>query len=177
MLSSGHMTLEPPVRPFALAMTLRESRVTLWVRRSMIAIAAIYACLFCWSMYRRIWQVLRIEPRATSTVLRPGATVGYDVVTSGEVVNVIRLELVQGARHEILLEQRSRLLAIDAFDVRVFRYTPTVSITASLLSRFQPGPATLRVTGFGAMKLLRTPRPRVAELRVQLEPGPVRGGP
>jgi hypothetical protein len=153
------------------AIPLRESRVTRWVRRALIAIVGIYACLFCWNIYRRVWQVLRIEPRATSTVLRPGATVGYDVVTSGEVPNLIRLELVQGARSEILLEQRSRLHSISAFDPRVYRSTPTVSITAAQLSRFQPGPATLRVTGFGGQKLLRTPDPRVAELRVQLELG------
>ena len=47
-----------------IAIPLRQSRVILWVGRAMIAIAAIYACLFCWNIYRRIWQVLRIERRA-----------------------------------------------------------------------------------------------------------------
>jgi hypothetical protein len=57
-----------------------------------------------------------------------------------------------------------------SIDPRVFRYTPTVPITSALLARFQPGRATLRVTGFGAQKLLHTPAPRVRELVVRLQP-------
>ena len=37
----------------------------------------------------------------------------------------------------------------------------------------QPGPALIRVTGFGGQKLLHTPAPRRRELRVQLRPGQV----
>ena len=149
-------------------MPRRESRVVLWVWRAVIAIACIHAVFFCWSIYRRIWQVLRIEVRATSTVLVPGSAVGYDVITSGEVRNLIRLELVQGAQREILLEQRARVNSVSAYDPRVFRYTPTVTITPELLARFHTGPATLRATAFGDMKLLRIPAPRVRELQVRL---------
>jgi hypothetical protein len=148
----------------------RESRVTRSIRGAVIAIAGIYAVFFSWNMYRRIWQVLRIEPRAASAVLRPGDTVGYDVITSGTVRNRLRLELVQGAHSELLFEQLSNSSTQAVFDVRLFRHRPAVTITPELLSRFQPGPATLRVTGFGALKLLRAPGPRVAELGVQLAP-------
>ena len=136
----------------------------------MIALACVYMLFASWSLYRRIRQILRIEVRATSLVLTPGSTVGYDVVASGETQNRIRLELVQGERSELLLEQRARVNAISALDPRVFRYTPTVAITPALLARFQPGPATLRVTGFGGMKLLHTPAPRIRELQVSLQP-------
>jgi hypothetical protein len=149
-------------------MPRRESRVVFWVRRVLIAVACIHAVLFFWSIYRRIWQVQRIEARATSTVLVPGSAVGYDVVTSGETNNLIRLELVQGARREILLEQRARVNSVSAYDPRLFRYTPTVTITPELLARFRAGPATLRVTAFGGQKLLRTPAPRVRELQLRL---------
>lgn len=155
---------------FAAAMARRESRVVRQVRRAMIAVACIYAVSFWWSIYRRIWQVLRIEARATSLVLVPGSTVGYDVVASGEVRNRIRLELVQGAQSEVLLEQRASVNRVSGLDPRVIRYTPTVTITPGLLARFHPGPATLRVTGFGGQKLLRTPAPRVRELQVRLQP-------
>jgi hypothetical protein len=164
------MSLERPGRPIALAMPDRESRGMQRVRRAVLAIVVIYAVFFSWNIYRRIWQVLRIEPRASTTVLRPGATVGYDVVTSGVVRNQIRLELVQGEHREVLVEQLSRFRTQAVFDVRLLRYTPTVTITPAQLSRFQPGPATLRVTAFGSQKLLRTPRPRVAEMQVQLAP-------
>ena len=155
---------------FASAMARRESRVLVHARRAAIAVFCIYAVFFWWSMYRRIWQVLRIEARANSLVLVPGSTVGYDVITSGEVPNQIRLELVQGTQHEVLFEQRGGVHRVRSLDPRLFRYTPTVTITPAVLARFQTGPATLRVTGFGAQKLLRTPAPRVRELQVRLQP-------
>ena len=153
-------------------MPRRESRVVLWARRAMIAIACIHAVFFCWSIYRRIWQVQRIEVRATSTVLVPESAVGYDVITSGEVPNLIRLELVQGAQREILLERRARVNSVSVYDPRIFRYSPMVTIRPELLALFRTGPATLRVTAFGGMKLLRTPAPRIRELQVRLETRP-----
>ena len=154
---------------FAAALARRESRVVRMVRRVLVAVACLYAVSFSWSIYRRIRQVLRIEVRASAIVLRPGVTVGYDVVTSGEVNNRIRLELVQGAHAEVLLEQRAPVNRISGLDPRVFRSTPDVALTAPLLQRFEPGPATLRVTAFGGQKLLHTPAPRVREMRVRVE--------
>ena len=158
------------MRTFAEAMARRESRIVRGVGRAVIVLACIYAVSFSWSIYRRINQILRIEAHASSPVLAPGARVGYDVVTSGEVQNRIRLELVQGARSEMLHEQRASVNGISGLDPRVFRYTATVDITPALLAGFRPGPATLRVTGFGGQKLLRTPAPRVRELQVRLQP-------
>ena len=155
---------------FAAAMARRESPVVLQVRRATIVVACLYMVSFSWSIYRRINQILRIEARASSRVLSPGETVGYDVVASGEVRNRIRLELAQGGRSEVLLEQRTRANTVSGLDPRVFRHTPTVTITPALLARFDPGPATLRVTGYGGQKLLRTPAPRVRELQVRLQP-------
>ncbi|HEY9230434.1 MAG TPA: hypothetical protein VIP11_27530 [Gemmatimonadaceae bacterium] len=155
---------------FAASMARRESRVVLHVRRVVIAVVLLYMISFSWSMYRRIRQVIRIEPRAASLVLAAGSTVGYDVVTSGETHNLIRLELIQDAQREVLLEQRSHVNNVRSFDPRLFRYTPTVTITPAMLARFHAGPATLRVTGFGAQKLLRVPAPRVRDLQVQLQP-------
>ena len=166
------MTREQPQVQFALGMARRESGGARSIRRAVIAIAGVYLLLFTWNMYRRIWQVLRIEPRAESTTLRPSVLVGYDVITSGVVPNRIRLELVQGERSEVLHEQVARFRTQAVFDVRLLRYTPSVSVTHALLSRFQPGSATLRVTGFGSQKLLRIPAPRVAELQVDLQPQP-----
>ena len=155
---------------FAAVMARRESRVVRLVRRATIAVACLYALSFSWSIYRRLRQILHIEARATSLALNPGAGVGYDVVTSGEVQNRIRLELVQESHREILLEQRASVNRISGLDPRTFRYTPSVVITPALLARFHPGPAVLRVTGFGGQKLLHTPAPRVRELRVRLQP-------
>jgi hypothetical protein len=150
-------------------MPQRESSVVRWVRHIAIAVMCMHVMVSCWSFYRRIWQVLRIEVSVSSPVLTPGSTVSYDVITSGETNNRIRLELVQGSHAETLLEHRGRVSSVSAYDLRLFQYTPTVSITAELLARFQPGPATVRLTAFGGQKLLRTPPPRVRELAVRLE--------
>ena len=152
--------------PARFVMPQSESRVVLWVTRVPIALACVHIGLSCWSTYRRIWQIQRIELRVSSPVLAPGATVSYDVITSGETRNRILLELEQGAQSETLMEQRAQQNAVSAYDPRLFRYTPTVVITPELLARFAPGPATLRLTAFGGPKLLRTPPPRVRELQV-----------
>lgn len=75
---------------------------------------------------------------------------------------------MQGSRSEAMFEQLGGVNAVSAYDPRVSRYTSTVTITPELLARFAPGPATLRLTGFGAQKLLHTPDPRVRELQVTL---------
>jgi hypothetical protein len=150
------------------AMPQRESRGMLWVKRMLMVLVGLNVLLFSWSIYRRIWQVLRIELHASSLVLTPGTTVSTDVITSGEVPNPIRLELVQGAHSEMLVELRGGLPTVRSFDPRLFRYTPSVVITPELLARFEPGPAVLRLTGVGMQKLLRTPPPRVRELDVTL---------
>ena len=138
------------------------------IKRVCIAALAIHMVFASWSLYRRIWQVLHIELGASATVLTPGITVRYDVITSGEVHNRIRLELVQGNHAETVREERTRVSAISAYDPRIFRYERSTPLTRELLSRFDPGPATLRLTGFGGQKLLRTPAPRVKELAVQI---------
>jgi hypothetical protein len=141
-----------------------------WLWRVVIALACVHVALSAWGTYRRIWQVQRIEIFAGSTVLAPSDTVGYDVITSGETNNLIRLELVQGARHQTILEQRAGVNRINTYDPRLFRYTPKITIAPELLATFQPGPATLRLTVFGGQKFLRTPAPRVREVPVRLAP-------
>jgi hypothetical protein len=145
-----------------------DPAAVIWVKRVCIAALAIHLVFAAWSLYRRIWQVLQIEVESSSTVLRPGATVSYHVITSGEVHNRIRLELVQGAHVETVREERARVSAISAYDPRIFRYERSTILTPGLLARFEPGPATLRLTGFGGQKLLRTPAPRVKEIAVQI---------
>src|SRR4051812_28739333 len=134
--------------------TRHDARAVTWVKRVLIGLFCVHFKLAAWDMYKRIWQVLRADLYVSSTTVKAGATVSYDVITTGETYNVIQLELVQGAHTETLLRQRARLQAIATYDPRVFQYTPTITITPELLNRFAPGPATLRLTGFGGQKLL-----------------------
>ena len=150
------------------AVARRESPFLSWIKRVIIVVVCVHVVLSAWSTYRRIWQVLRIELRVSSTVLEPGETVTYDVVTSGETYNRILLELVQDAHAETIFERRGEVNAVNTYDPRVFDDTGTVTITPELVQRFAPGPATLRLTGFGGPKFFRTPPPRVRVLAVQL---------
>ena len=161
--SSALSVMEPR---FAIAW--RESPAVLWIKRVCVAVVCVHLVFSAWSAYRRIWQVLRIELHASSLILTPGETVSYDVITSGETHNRILLELVQGTNAETLLEQHAQVNTVNTYDPRVFEYARTVTITPEVLARFAPGPATLRLTGFGGQKLLRTPPPRVRELAVRL---------
>jgi hypothetical protein len=147
-----------------------KSFVFRWLWRVTIVTMCAQRALSGWGLYRRIWQVQRIEVFATAAVLAPSTTVGYDVITSGEAHNLIRFEVVQGAQHKVLIEQRAGVNRINTYDPRLFRYTPRITITPEFLSGFRPGPAVLRLTVFGGQKLLRTPAPRVRELTVRLAP-------
>lgn len=149
-----------------------QPAAVIWVKRICIAAFAIHMCFFTWSVYRRLWQINHIEVRASSTALAPGTIVSYDVITSGEVKNRILLELVQGAHREVVAQQISRVNYISGYDPRIFRYERTVTLTPDFLARFEPGPATLRLTGFGAQKLLQTPAPRIRTLSVRIIPLP-----
>ena len=150
---------------------LPDSRFQKWGRRLAIALICVHAALLPWELYRRVWQVLRADLAVSSEVLTPGATVSIDVVTSGEIRNRIVLELVQDAQRQTLLEFHGELNRMNMYDVRTYRYTPTVTLTPGVLAHFTAGPAVVRLTGYGGMKLLRTPAPVVQEQRVTL-PGP-----
>ncbi len=149
-------------------MPRRESRVFRWLWRITLVTACAHAALFCWSIYRRLWQVQRIEIVSPPTSIAAGTTIELDVITSGEVQNLIRLELVRGERHEVLYERRAQVNRFSAYDPRLFRYRPVITIAAEPLARLGAGAATLRLTVFGGQKLLQTPKARVREVQVQL---------
>ena len=148
-----------------------HSRFQNWVRRLAIAVICFHVALLPWEFYRRIWQVLRADLFVPSITLTPGATISIDVVTSGEVQNRVVLELVQDTQRETLLEFHGELNRSNMYDVLTYRYRPAVTLTPALLAGFQPGPAVVRLTGYGGSKLLRTPAPVVREQQVIL-PGP-----
>ena len=139
-----------------------------WARRVAVALICFHACLWPWELYRRIWQVLRADLVVSADVLTPGATISIDVVTSGEVRNRIVLELAQETRQQTLLELHGDLNRMNVYDVRTYRYTRTVTLSSNVLAGFKPAPAVVTLTGYGGMKLLRTPPPVVRQQRVMV---------
>lgn len=147
-----------------------------WVRRACIALLGIHLVFATWDLYRRLWQVLRVDLAVSATTLAPGTTITTDVIATGETHNRIRLELRQGDRVRVLYEERARVSTVATYDPRVFRYERKIRLSSESLSGFAPGPASLRLTGFGGQKLLRTPAPRIRELPVTIAPGVIGDG-
>jgi hypothetical protein len=150
------------------AASAMPARFHQWARWVAVGVICFHACLLPWELYRRIWQVLRADLVVSTDVLTPGATISIDIVTSGEVRNRIVVELEQDTRREILLEFHGDLNRMNVYDVRTYRYSQTITLTSSVLTGFKPGPAVVTLTGYGGMKLLRTPPPVVRQQPVML---------
>jgi len=139
------------------------------LRRLLVPLLVIHVVLALWSGYRAIVQVFRLELQVTQPLVRAGSAVGYAVVSSGRVPVTVRLELIQGARAETLATTRVRDDAIAGYDPRLQRARQSAVLTEAVLSKFEAGPALMRVTAVGSPQWLRTPPPTVRDLAVRIE--------
>ena len=121
------------------------------------------------SAYRAWVQVRLLELKTAETILRSGATVETEVVSSGRNRVEVRLELIQGTYSETLGILNVRGNEVAFFDPRSRHATQRVTIDTDVLTRFQSGEAQLRATAFGRPQWGRTPPPVVRELRVEIE--------
>jgi hypothetical protein len=142
------------------------------VRKAVIVLATVHVSLACWAGYRAIAQVQRLELSAPERVLRGGASVRADVVSSGRATVDVTLEMVQGARAETLGTRYVPTSGNPAYDPRFRRGSLSVVVTPEVLARFRPGAAFLRATARGRSQWLRTPPPEVRELPVEIRHQP-----
>jgi hypothetical protein len=142
-------------------------RVLRWI---ILPLVAVHVVLATFSGYRAIWQIYRLELRVESAVLRPGATVGFEVVSSGRVEVEAVLELVQGAVAETLAVRWLPRNENASYDPRPKRASASVVLTPANLAAFNAGPAIVRATANGGMQWLRTPPPTVTARRVEIAP-------
>jgi hypothetical protein len=142
------------------------------VRKAVIVLATVHVSLACWSGYRAIVQVRRLELSAPEGVLRGGASVRADVVSSGRATVDVTLEMVQGVRAETLGTRYVPTSGNPSYDPRFRRGSLSVVVTPEVLARFRPGAALLRATARGRSQWLRTPPPEVRELPVEIRHQP-----
>jgi hypothetical protein len=57
-------------------------RVLRWIILPLLGVHVVLATV---SGYRAIWQIYRLDLRVDSAMLRPGVSVGFEVVSSGRV--------------------------------------------------------------------------------------------
>jgi len=140
-------------------------RVLRWI---ILPLVVVHVILATFSGYRAIWQIRRLDLRTDGATLRPGSTVGFELVSWGRAEADGQLELIQGAAAETLATTFLPRNHLAVYDSRPQRGAASVVLTPALLARFTPGPAILRATGYGSMQWLRTPPPTIREQRVEL---------
>lgn len=139
-------------------------------RNVAVAVFLVNLVLALVSGHRAVWQVQRLDVRASDPVLRPGVRLSAAIQSSGRAPAALVLELVQGSRVERLGERRLPGNRNPAMNFLPRRDSVLVIATPSLLARFQPGPAIVRATGLGSSQWLRVPPPEVRELRTAIAP-------
>ncbi len=137
-------------------------------RNVAVAVFLVNLVLALVSGHRAIWQVQRLDVRASDAVLRPGVRLSAAIRSSGRAPTAVRLELVQGSHAELLAEQELPGNRNPAMNFLPRRDSVAVIATAALLARFQPGTAVLRATGLGSSQWLRVPPPEVREVAAEI---------
>jgi len=140
-------------------------RVLRWI---ILPFVVMHVVLATFSGYRAIWQIRSLELRIDGAALRPGSTVGFELVSWGRAEADGQLELIQGAVAETLATTFLPRNRLAVYDSRPQRGAASVTLTPAQLARFTSGPAILRATGYGSMQWLRTPPPTIREQRVDL---------
>jgi hypothetical protein len=138
------------------------------VKRVALIIALLYAAVGAWSVYRSWVQVRTLELKVVSTVLRPGLPALVEVVTSGLTSVDVRLELVQGARSDMLATLRVAPSRNSFYNPAPRQGTMMPAFTPEFLAPFQAGTAVLRATATGRRLWGRTPQPVVREIQVMI---------
>lgn len=148
----------------------REPRALWLVKRTIVIVVGVHACLALVSGYRAIVQIYRVRIDAPARPLAAGATVHVSVVTSGRTYAHVRLELVQEGRATLLGLRDVPRNRDGAYDPLPQRASLDVVLSAGQLSHVRPGSAVLRATAVGARQWLRVPPPTVREAPVVIAP-------
>jgi hypothetical protein len=140
-------------------------RVLRWI---ILPPLVVHIALATFSGYRAIWQIRRLDLHASSAVLQPGATVGFEFASWGRTEAHAQLELIQNGIAETLITKFLPRNTNALHDPRPQRGTASVVVTPSMLARFTSDSAILRATAYGSMQWFRTPPPKIQEQRIRL---------
>ena len=146
-----------------------ESRASRLAKRAVLVFILGQLPIGALSGYRAGVQIKELTLSTTSATLAPGVVVQSNLVSWARVESDARIELVQGKRVEMLGEVYLPRNHEPVFDPRPRRGSVVVTLTPTMLARFEPGTATLRATAVGRPQWLRVPPPTVREQPVTIE--------
>ena len=150
-------------------LTINEALPIVWLKRVFVVVIVAFLSIGMVSLYRALVQVRNLElnaPRALSA----GSIVEIAVVSSGRTMVDVEVYLIQGSHSEKLLKLHVRGNELGFFDPRAQYASDRFTLTAEVLSKFQPGAARLRSVAIGREQLTRLPPPTVRELEVEIQP-------
>ncbi len=119
---------------------------------------------------RALFPVSRVQIEVLGGVLRRGAEVQIETVSSAHGPVRLRLEAVQGGRTALLASGRVATRRWAFWDLRPLRHRMVVEVRAETLAPLAAGPVTLRATAIGPPAWLRQPAPTVQQLEVPCQP-------
>src|SRR5215467_5071501 len=106
-------------------------RVLRWI---VLPLLAVHLVLVTFSGYRAIWQIRRLELRASSAVLHAGDTVGFELESWGRTEADAQLDLIQGPVAETLATRFLPRNSNASYDPRPQRGSASVVLTPSMLA-------------------------------------------
>ena len=136
-----------------------------WLTRMVLVPFAIFGGF---SGYRAWVQVRSVALFVPDRDLRPGAVVDVEAVSWARTTVTVRLILEQASHAETLLVHRIPSNRTASLDPRTRSAHLMVPVERTMLARFHPGNAVLRVHAIGGPQWLRTPPPKVQEIAVRI---------
>ena len=149
--------------------TIPEARPIVWMKRVFVFVIVALLVIGAVSSHRAYFQVRSLELNAPHS-LSAGAVVEAAVVSSGRTTVDVDVDLIQGTHTERLFTFRVRGNELGFFDPRTRHGSQSVTLTAEMLAKFQPGAARLRSVATGREQWTRLPPPTVRELDVEVSP-------
>ena len=147
--------------------TIPEARPIVWIKRFFVFVIVALLAIGAVSSHRAYIQVRSLELYAPHSLLA-GAVVETAVVSSGRTTVDVDVDLIQGTHKERLFTFRVRGNELGFFDPRTQYGSQSVTLTADVLAKFQPGAARLRSVATGREQWMRLPPPTVRELDVEV---------
>ena len=148
-------------------LTIKDARPIAWLKRVMVATIVALLVIGAVSSHRAYFQVRSLDVKAPQ-LLTAGSVVEVATVCSGRNRVDVAAELIQGEHSQALLNFQVPGNNLSFFDPRPQHALQTAVLNHETLTRFQPGPAVLRVVATGRPQWGRRPPPTIRELNVTI---------